>query len=145
MYPPRLFASHGLEKQAEEGLALRTYVWSMPARIDHVAVETDDPQRAASFYERVLGARVVKEEGHPTMVYLQVGAVAFHEPGGPGPHMAFRVSEEERAEIARRLSQEGIEYEERDHEIAVGLFFEDPDGRRLEAITYRGADDPRRP
>jgi len=36
-------------------------------------------------------------------------------------------------------------WRERDHEIAVGLFFEDPDGRRLEAITYRGGEDPRRP
>ena len=37
----------------------------------------------------------------------------------------------------------GIENEERDHEIAVGLFFEDPDGRLLEAITYRSGEDPR--
>ena len=29
-----------------------------------------------------------------------------------------------------------IEYAERDHEIAVGLVFEDLAGRRLEAITY---------
>ncbi len=33
----------------------------------------------------------------------------------------------------------------KDHEIAVGLFFADPDGRKLEAITYRGGEDPRRP
>ena len=52
-------------------------------------------------------------------------------------HVAVRVSEAERAEIKRRLDEAGIENEERDHEIAVGLFFEDPDGRLLEAITYR--------
>ena len=55
----------------------------------------------------------------------------------PGDHVAVRVSEGERAEIKRRLDEAGIENEERDHEIAVGLFFEDPDGRLLEAITYR--------
>jgi catechol 2,3-dioxygenase-like lactoylglutathione lyase family enzyme len=38
-----------------------------------------------------------------------------------------------------------FEWRERDHDIAVGLFFTDPDGRTIEAITYRSADDPRRP
>ena len=114
-------------------------------RIDHVAVETDDPDGAAAFYERVLGARVVKAEGHPAMAYLGATAFAFHEPGGPGGHTAVRVSEEEREQLKRRLDAEGIEWRERDHEIAVGLFFEDPDGRQVEAITYRGGDDPRRP
>jgi catechol 2,3-dioxygenase-like lactoylglutathione lyase family enzyme len=37
------------------------------ARIDHVAFETDDPDRLAQFYERVLAARIVKTEGHPVM------------------------------------------------------------------------------
>jgi catechol 2,3-dioxygenase-like lactoylglutathione lyase family enzyme len=117
----------------------------MPPRIDHVAVETGDPDATAAFYERVLGARLVKEEGHPVMAYVGATGFAFHEPGGPGSHTAVRVSEEERAEIERRLEAEGIEAEERDHDIAVGLFFRDPDGRQIEAITYRGGDDPRRP
>jgi hypothetical protein len=34
---------------------------------------------------------------------------------------------------------------EHDHGIATGLFFRDPDGRQLEAITYKSGDDPRRP
>jgi hypothetical protein len=37
-----------------------------------------------------------------------------------------------------------VESEERDHGIAVGLFFRDPDGRTIEAITYYPGDDPRR-
>ena len=49
-----------------------------------------------------------------------------------------------RAAIKRRLDDEGIASEERDHDIAIGLFFRDPDGRQLEAITYRSGDDPRR-
>jgi catechol 2,3-dioxygenase-like lactoylglutathione lyase family enzyme len=114
-------------------------------RIDHAAFETADPDGVARFYERVLGARVVKEEGHPVMAYVGATGFAFHEPGGPGPHTAVRVSEDERAEIKRRLEEAGIECKERDHEIAVGLFFRDPDGRQLEAITYRSGDDPRRP
>lgn len=108
-------------------------------RLDHVAVESPDPALAASFYERFLGARIVRKEGHPVMAYLQQGAIAIHEGGGPGTHIAFRVSEEERARLKRELDEAGIDNEERDHEIAVGLFFEDPDGRQLEAITYREA------
>jgi catechol 2,3-dioxygenase-like lactoylglutathione lyase family enzyme len=114
------------------------------ARIDHAAFETDDPDVLASFYERILGARIVKTEGHPVMAYLGTTGLALHKSGGPGPHTAVRVSEEEREEIRRRLEEEGVSAEERDHGIAVGLFFRDPDGRMIEAITYRGGDDPRR-
>jgi catechol 2,3-dioxygenase-like lactoylglutathione lyase family enzyme len=113
------------------------------ARIDHVAFETDDPDRLAAFYERILEARIVKTEGHPVMAYLGNTGLALHGTGGPGGHTAVRVSEEERAEIRRRLEEEGIEARERDHGVAVGLFFEDPDGRMIEAITYRAGDDPR--
>jgi catechol 2,3-dioxygenase-like lactoylglutathione lyase family enzyme len=114
-------------------------------RLDHAAFETGDPDSTAAFYERILGARVVKAEGHPVMAYLGNTGFAFHQRGGPGDHTALRVSAEERAEIKRRLEQAGIENEERDHEIAVGLFFRDPEGRLLEAITYASGDDPRRP
>ena len=114
-------------------------------RIDHVAVETSDPDATAAFYERVFGARVVKTEGHPVMAYLGNTGFAFHGPDGPGGHTAVRVSEEERTEIKRRLGEAGVECEERDHDIAVGLFFRDPDGRQLEAITYKSGEDPRRP
>jgi catechol 2,3-dioxygenase-like lactoylglutathione lyase family enzyme len=113
-------------------------------RIDHVAVETDEPENVAAFYERVLGARIVKEKGHPVMAYLGQTGFAFHEPGGPGGHTAVRVSEEERAEIRRKLAEEGVEWHEKDHKIACGLFFRDPDGRQIEAITYFAGEDPRR-
>ena len=114
------------------------------ARIDHVAFETEDPERLAGFYERILDARIVRVEGHPVMAYLGDTGLALHERGGPGGHTAVRVTEEERAEIRQRLEDEGIEARERDHGVGVGLFFEDPDGRLIEAITYRGGDDPRR-
>jgi catechol 2,3-dioxygenase-like lactoylglutathione lyase family enzyme len=107
-------------------------------RLDHVAVESADPAATALFYERFLGARIVRSEGHPVMAYVQSGAIAIHERGGPGEHIAFRVSEDERSALKRALDRAELENEERDHEIAVGLFFEDPDGRQLEAITYRG-------
>src|SRR5947208_6502731 len=106
-------------------------------RLDHAAYETPDPDRTADFYQHILGARVVKAEGHPVMAYVGNTGFAFHEPGGAGGHTAVRVSESEREELKRRLDTAGIEWRERDHGIAIGLFFDDPDGRRLEAITYR--------
>jgi catechol 2,3-dioxygenase-like lactoylglutathione lyase family enzyme len=114
-------------------------------RIDHVAVETDDPDAIAAFYERILDARIVKRTGHPVMAYVGNTGFAFHELGGPGEHTGVRVSAEEQEELKRRLDEAGITWEERDHEIAVGVFFQDPDGRQLEAIAYRGDEDPRQP
>jgi catechol 2,3-dioxygenase-like lactoylglutathione lyase family enzyme len=106
------------------------------SRIDHAAFETPDPDATAAFYERIFRARIVKTEGHPVMAYVGDSGFAFHETGGPGDHVAVRVTGEEREELKRRLDEAGIEWEERDHEIAKGVFFRDPDGRQLEAITY---------
>jgi catechol 2,3-dioxygenase-like lactoylglutathione lyase family enzyme len=106
-------------------------------RIDHVAVGTRDPAETAAFYERLFDARIEKHEGHPVMAYLGSTGFAFHERGGPGDHTGIRVTAEEQEELKRRLDEAGIEWAERDHEIAVGVFFEDPDGRLLEAIVYR--------
>jgi catechol 2,3-dioxygenase-like lactoylglutathione lyase family enzyme len=114
------------------------------ARIDHVAFQTADPDGLGAFYERVFDARIVKAEGHPVMAYLGTTAIALHDQDGPGPHTAVRVTEEEREQVKRRLEAEGVESEERDHGVGVGLFFRDPDGRTIEAITYYAGDDPRR-
>jgi catechol 2,3-dioxygenase-like lactoylglutathione lyase family enzyme len=109
-------------------------------RIDHVAVETNDPDATAAFYERLLGARIVRREGHPVMADLGDIGFAFHRVGGPGEHTAVRVSADEQDNLKRRLDEAGIRWEERDHGIAVGIFFEDPDGRQLEAIRYAGVE-----
>ena len=114
-------------------------------RIDHVAVESEDPAATAAFYERFFGARIVTTEGHPVMAYLGTTAFALHEPGRPGPHTGIRVSEQELGELKRELDSAGIAWRERDHGIALGVFFDDPDGYCLEAIWYRGVEDPRRP
>lgn len=113
-------------------------------RLDHAAFEIPDPEAAAAFYERVFGARVVKTEGHPVMAYVGNTGFAFHPQGGPGDHVGVRVDDGEREHIKQRLDEAGVEWRERDHGIAVGVFFRDPDGRLLEAITYRSGDDPLR-
>jgi catechol 2,3-dioxygenase-like lactoylglutathione lyase family enzyme len=114
------------------------------SRLDHVAFESADPSRAAAFYEDVLGARIVRAPGHPVMAYVGTGGLAFHERGGPGDHVGLRVTDDEREGLKRRLDEAGVEWHERDHGIATGLFFRDPDGRLLEAITYASGDDSMR-
>ncbi|HEY6834902.1 MAG TPA: VOC family protein [Gaiellaceae bacterium] len=114
-------------------------------RLDHTAFETPDPDATASFYERVFGARIVEADGHPVMAYVGNTGFAFHETGGPGDHVGVRVTDDEREELKRRLDEQGVDWRERDHGIAKGVFFRDPDGRLLEAITYDPGDDPRRP
>jgi catechol 2,3-dioxygenase-like lactoylglutathione lyase family enzyme len=114
------------------------------ARIDHAAFVTNDPDGIAAFYERIFGAKIVKAEGHPVMAYLGNSGLALHTPEGAGPHTGIRVSAEERAAIKARVEAEGIEWKERDHGVGIGLFFDDPDGRTIEAITYYGGDDSRR-
>ena len=113
-------------------------------RLDHAAFETPDPDATARFYEGLFGARIVKAERHPVMAYVGNTAFAFHEPGGPGDHVGVRVTNDEREELKQRLDEAGIEWEERDHGIAKGVFFRDPDGRLVEAITYGSGEDPRR-
>jgi len=46
-------------------------------RLDHAAFEAPDPDRTARFYERVLGARVVKTEGHPVKAYVGTAAITY--------------------------------------------------------------------
>ena len=86
---------------------------------------------------------MVKAEGHPVMAYVGPSGFAFHATGGPGDHIGVRVTEEERQQVKQRLDEAGIEWTERDHGIAKGVFFHDPDGRLVEAITYVGGNDPR--
>jgi catechol 2,3-dioxygenase-like lactoylglutathione lyase family enzyme len=79
------------------------------------------------------------------MAYVGSTGFAFHARGGSNEHVGVRVDEEERERIKQRLDEAGVEWRERDHGIATGLFFRDPDGHLLEAITYRSSDDPPRP
>ncbi|MBA3717857.1 MAG: SurA N-terminal domain-containing protein, partial [Actinobacteria bacterium] len=63
----------------------------MPARIDHAVVETDDPHATAAFYERMLGARIVVEEGRPVKrvaVLVLLAAVAAACGGSSGDAVA---------------------------------------------------------
>ena len=84
----------------------RGIVQTMP-RIDHVAVESEDPDGTATFYERFFGARIVRTEDHPVMAYLGNTAFALHEPAArartpPANVRAGGRGAEARARLGRR-------------------------------------------
>ena len=83
------------------------------ARLDHVALGTNDPERMLAFYEELLGLAEVGRSGHH--VYLATGT----KPGyglalGPGPvgldHFGLAVADHETlAEASQRLDAIGVE------------------------------------
>jgi catechol 2,3-dioxygenase-like lactoylglutathione lyase family enzyme len=124
--------------------------------LEHVLVLSDDIDRSRNFYERALGLEPGARPGLPFDGYwLYAGAIAClhiadrasyrvhasrlglpvgERSGGPGPvdHIAFNGSDYESFE--RRLLELGIEPVR--NEVPGGgprqLFFDDPDGVRVE-------------
>lgn len=119
------------------------------AHIDHVAIAVTDVERSTEWYCDVLGFdRRHPEWGtSPTMVCAGETCVAlFPVEGSPSPvpgrdaiamrHLAFRVDRAGFERAQDELRERGIAIEFMDHETAHSVYFEDPDGHRLELTTY---------
>ena len=119
--------------------------------IDHVALAVRDVERAAKWYQDVLGLRRLHEEtwgSFPAVVgaggtSLALFPVQGNDPGDPPGknvitmrHIAFRVDRPnfERAQLD--LKRRRIEVAFQDHDIAHSIYFRDPDGHELEITTY---------
>jgi catechol 2,3-dioxygenase-like lactoylglutathione lyase family enzyme len=123
--------------------------------IIETSVYVTDLERAAAFYERVLGLeRVGKEEGRH--VFLRAGrgmlllfrAEETAKPGGEIPphgaegpvHFALAVAPEEYGAWREQLDRHGVAIEREKgwgDEGMRSLFFRDPDGSLVELITAR--------
>jgi catechol 2,3-dioxygenase-like lactoylglutathione lyase family enzyme len=116
--------------------------------LNHTIVLAEDREASAAFLARILGLEV----GQPWGPFLpvQVGGVtldymAIGDQQVPPQHYAFLVSEEDFDGILARLEAEGITYYPEPHlsrpgEInrndgGRGLYFLDPSGHGMEAIT----------
>jgi catechol 2,3-dioxygenase-like lactoylglutathione lyase family enzyme len=119
--------------------------------LDHVAIGVDDVERSQRWYADVLGFERAHEEWDvPVVMAAEGSGVAIFDkdqhprsvPGDAEPpairvlHIAFRVSRQGFEEARVGLTERGIETSFSDHRIAYSLYFEDPDGHRLELTTY---------
>jgi len=114
--------------------------------LDHVALGVGDQEASRRWYADVLGLRREYEaEWGDTPVALMEGGsglALFRSPGSDSPgmrHIAFRVDAENFALAQEELRSRGIEFEFQDHDVALSIYFEDPDGLQLELTTYERA------
>lgn len=120
----------------------------MTVQLNHTIVWCTDQQRSAAFLTEVFGLPpAVRYE--PFLVVEAANGVSldYHETNGEisPQHYAFIVSEQEFDEIFDRITERGIDYwadpmqheagEINHHDGGRGMYFSDPDGHLLEAIT----------
>jgi catechol 2,3-dioxygenase-like lactoylglutathione lyase family enzyme len=118
--------------------------------LDHVAIAVADVGRSQRFYAEVVGLEPAHEAWDVPVVMAAEGsgvAIFPHEmhPGAADRdaapairilHIAFRVDRESFDAACAELQQRGIETTISDHGISHSVYFEDPDGHRLELTTY---------
>ncbi|EPC03311.1 hypothetical protein L861_17360 [Litchfieldella anticariensis FP35 = DSM 16096] len=119
----------------------------MAITLNHTIVHAKDPEATAAFLTEILGLAPPRQLGYFTVV--QVGDTSLDLIRGGDPissrHFAFLVSEDEFDEIFDRLRQRGLTYwadpfhkepgQINHWDDGRGLYFDDPNGHRLEIIT----------
>jgi catechol 2,3-dioxygenase-like lactoylglutathione lyase family enzyme len=113
--------------------------------LDHVAIAVSDLDRSERFYGDVLGLERVLPQWDPPRVLASEGSGVALFPegddfrGNTAPHIlhfAFRVTREAFEAARAELAERGIETSFSDHGASHSIYFEDPDGHRLELTTY---------
>ncbi|WP_210744538.1 VOC family protein [Nocardia flavorosea] len=119
-------------------------------RFDHTIIAARDKQESAQFFADIFGLPEPLEAGHFVAVYLTDGRVLdFAVPpiDFPGQHLAFLVNDETFDHIMERIRARGITYwagpmmqgpgEINTNHGGRGVYFDDPAGHHLEALTAR--------
>jgi catechol 2,3-dioxygenase-like lactoylglutathione lyase family enzyme len=125
-------------------------------RVLETALYVDDLDRAAAFYEVVLGLRRLTDDsrikaydvaGRSVLLLFRSGSTleTAHLPGGTIPphdgsgalHIAFAIDAEDLAGWEKRLAEHGVVIEGRTRWQRGGesIYFRDPDGHLLELAT----------
>ncbi|PTL80067.1 VOC family protein [Vitiosangium sp. GDMCC 1.1324] len=120
----------------------------MTVRFNHTIVPAKDKVRSAQFLAELLGLPEPKPAGHFLAVKLDNGVTLdYAEPGTdfPSQHYAFLVSEDVFDALIAKIRERGIEHwadprglrrgEINTHDGGRGVYFQDPSGHYMEAIT----------
>jgi extradiol dioxygenase family protein len=122
----------------------------MSVRFDHMLVAAHDKHESARFFAEIFGLPEPKEEGFFVTVRLSDGVdLSFVDVGiaFPGQHYAFLVDDDVFDRILQRIQSRGIAYwadpqmrhpgEINTNHGGRGVYFDDPAGHHLEALTRR--------
>lgn len=122
--------------------------------IDHIALAVPDVERSADWYVDVLGfERLFPGMWHGVPVFIGKGTTAIalfprrtrHDSASPAEgsakeadilHFALRADRKNFLAAQEDLKKRGIEFEFSDHDISHSIYFQSPDGHRLEITTY---------
>ena len=120
----------------------------MTVRFNHTIIAAKDKVRSARFFAELFGRPEPHPAGYFQVVTLEDGAsLDYAEPGGdfPGQHYAFLVSDDVFDALISKIRERGIQHwadphGQRPGEINTndggrGVYFQDPSGHYLEAIT----------
>lgn len=120
----------------------------MTVRFNHTVVAAKDKVRSAHFLAELLGLPEPQPLGHFLAVKLSDGATLdyIQTPDDfPGQHYAFLVSEEVFDALIAKIRARGIQHwadprghqpgEINTHDGGRGVYFQDPSGHYMEAIT----------
>ncbi|AKJ03469.1 catechol 2,3-dioxygenase-like lactoylglutathione lyase family enzyme [Archangium gephyra] len=120
----------------------------MTVRFNHTIVAAKDKVRSASFLAELLGLPEPQPLGHFLVVKLSDGAsLDYIESSNdfPGQHYAFLVSEDVFDSLISKIRARGIQHwadprgqhpgEINTHDGGRGVYFQDPSGHYLEALT----------
>lgn len=128
---------------------------TIDVRIDHTILPARDKRESAEFFAGVFGLDAPATAGRFLQVRLSDGRlIEFAEPPieFPGQHFAFLVNDHTFDHVVAQLRERGVDYwpdpqRSRVGEINTnhggrGVYFQDPSGHYLEALTarYDGSD-----
>lgn len=112
-------------------------------KVHHIALRSNDIERAEVFWTAIFGLRVLRREGARAVWLALDGAVLMLEraepsealpaPGGRD-FLALSVSDEEREKFRARCRERSVPIE---HETEFTTYVRDPDGRRVGVSSYR--------
>lgn len=123
---------------------------SSDVRFDHTIIPATDKRRSATFFTEIFGLPEPEDAGYFLQVRLSDGRIfdfADSTVEFPGQHFAFLVDDATFDSIVRRIHERDVDHwadpqqrrpgEINHHYGGRGVYFLDPDGHFLEAITRR--------